>query len=157
MTKIAFISDVHANYEALSAMLRRLDAVGCDAIVCLGDIVGYGASPSECISLIREREIPCVMGNHDEYATMMLDMNPSVSRLREEIRQSIAWTQSQLSTDELKWLASLRMRMEDSEFMALHSSFAHGRWAYCMNEGSFAANLSGSPASWHFVATAIPR
>ena len=150
MTKVAFFSDVHGNYEALTAMLKRLDTLGCDAMVCLGDIVGYGASPRECVQLIRERDIPCVMGNHDEYATMMVDMNPAFSRLREEIRKSIEWTQAQLDTDDLKWLSQLPMYLEDDDFMALHSSFAHGRWSYCMDESTFAANFSRQPCQLAF-------
>ena len=53
MTKIGFFSDVHGNLEALTAILKRLDQLSCDLLVCLGDIVGYGANPSECIQIIR--------------------------------------------------------------------------------------------------------
>ena len=84
MTKIAFISDIHSNLEALTAVLAQCDELKCDEIICLGDIIGYGASPSECIKIIREREIPCVLGNHDEYVTLLMD--PRVERLRPEIR-----------------------------------------------------------------------
>lgn len=149
MTKIGFFSDVHGNYEALTAMLARLDREHCDALVCLGDIVGYGANPCECLHLLQERQIACVMGNHDEYVTMLMD--PGVSRLREEIRQSIEWTQSQLSLDDLKWLSQLPMRVQlDEDFIALHSSFAGGRWPYCLDEQSFAANFARQPCQLAF-------
>lgn len=130
MTKIGFFSDVHGNLEALTAILKRLDQLSCDLLVCLGDIVGYGANPSECIQIIRERDIPCVMGNHDEYASSY--MTPSVARLRPEILQSIEWTQTQLSLEDRKWLAEQPMRLQlGEEIVALHSSFARGKWAYC--------------------------
>lgn len=61
--KIGLISDVHANYVALQAVLEDMDDV--DALVCAGDIVGYGPSPRACLSEIRERDIPTVIGNHD--------------------------------------------------------------------------------------------
>ena len=140
MTKLGFFSDVHGNLEALTAILKRLDQLSCDLLVCLGDIVGYGANPSECIQIIRERDIPCVMGNHDEYASSY--MTPSVARLRPEILQSIEWTQTQLSLEDRKWLAEQPMRLQlGEEIVALHSSFARGKWAYCLDEDTFAANF----------------
>ena len=149
MTRIAFISDIHSNYEALTAMLARLDREGYDMLICLGDIVGYGANPNECVSLIREREIPCALGNHDEYVTLLMD--PSIGKLREDIQHAISWTQAQLSMDALKWLAMLPKSLEvEGEFIALHSSFAAGRWAYCRNEESFAANFERQPCRLAF-------
>ena len=149
MTKIGFFSDVHANWEALTAILKRLDEEQCDQLVCLGDIVGYGASPSECLHLIQEREIPCVMGNHDEYVTLLMD--PAIDRLRDEIKQSIAWTQAQLSMDDLKWLSQLPMRIECEElFTALHSSFAAGKWSYCLDEVTFKNNFALQPCQLAF-------
>ncbi|NLZ63449.1 MAG: metallophosphoesterase family protein [Lentisphaerae bacterium] len=139
MTKIGFISDIHGNIDALQAVLAKLDQCGCDMVFCLGDIVGYGAGPSECIKLIREREIPSVMGNHDEYVTLLMD--PRVEKLREEIREAIYWCQGKLSMDELRWLAKLPMRIETEEFTVLHGSFHTIKWAYCLDEPTFAANF----------------
>ncbi|MBO7742216.1 MAG: metallophosphoesterase family protein [Victivallales bacterium] len=148
MTRIAFISDIHSNYEALTAILSRLDREGYDMLLCLGDIVGYGASPNECVSLVREREIPCVLGNHDEYATLLMD--PSIGRLREDVQHSIGWTQENLSMDAIKWLAMLPERLEvENEFIALHSSFA-ARWGYCRNEETFEANFKRQPCRLAF-------
>jgi len=139
MTKIGFISDIHGNIDALQAVLTRLEQCGCGMVFCLGDIVGYGAGPSECIKLIREREIPAVMGNHDEYVTLLMD--PGVEKLREDVRQAIYWTQSNLSMDDLRWLASLPMRIETEEFTVLHASFHTVKWAYCLDEATFTANF----------------
>jgi len=139
MTKIGFISDIHGNVEALQAVLAKLDQLGCDKIFSLGDIVGYGANPSECIKIIRERGLPAVMGNHDEYVTLLMD--PGVEKLREEIQQAIYWTQNNLSMDELRWLANLPMRIETDDFTVLHASFHTIRWAYCLDEATFAANF----------------
>jgi putative phosphoesterase len=63
--RIAFISDVHSNLHALKVVLKHIEFLGVDRIYCCGDIVGYNAFPEECINLLREREIECVLGNHD--------------------------------------------------------------------------------------------
>ena len=65
MQKIAILSDIHANLPALEAVLREVEQCGAGRIVFLGDIVGYGASPAECVDRVREHGGECVMGNHD--------------------------------------------------------------------------------------------
>ncbi len=68
--RIAIISDVHANLAALEAVLRHAEAQGAtDGLWCLGDTVGYGPQPSECISRLREADAKLVAGNHDRAAT----------------------------------------------------------------------------------------
>ena len=64
-TRIAVISDIHANLHALEAVLAAIDVDGVDELWCLGDIVGYGPRPNECIALVRERAAVCLAGNHD--------------------------------------------------------------------------------------------
>ncbi len=61
----AVISDIHSNLEALTAVFNDVDARGIQSVVCLGDIVGYGPSPRECLDLIIERCEVCLCGNHD--------------------------------------------------------------------------------------------
>ena len=65
--KTAFISDIHGNYEALKSVLTEIDRLGVDHIYCAGDVVGYYSQINECCNELRERDIPCVMGNHDWY------------------------------------------------------------------------------------------
>ena len=67
--KTALISDVHANLEALEAVLQAVDQRGADRILCLGDVVGYGGSPNECLNLIRKRCQLVLLGNHDSAAS----------------------------------------------------------------------------------------
>jgi len=62
------ISDVHADVHSLDAALHHIADLGCDQIVCAGDLVDFGLFPEETISRIREREIPCVRGNHDRWS-----------------------------------------------------------------------------------------
>ena len=149
MTKIGFFSDVHANLEALTAILEKCAELKCDELICLGDIVGYGANPAECVKLLRERDIPCVLGNHDEYVTTI--MNPEIDQLRPEIRKSIEWTQAQLSLDDLKWLGSQPMQIQVvDDLICLHASFARHRWSYCLDEISFKNNFAQQPCQLAF-------
>lgn len=95
-TRVGLISDIHANNVALQAVLDDMAERDVDALVCAGDLVGYGPSPAECIRVVRNRDVPTVEGNHDravadgwgyesgdEYACRILD------------------------EDELEWLANL--------------------------------------------------
>ena len=64
--KVAIISDLHSNSEALEAVLEHIRAAGVERVYCLGDVVGYGPEPERCVDLVRERAQICLMGNHDE-------------------------------------------------------------------------------------------
>ena len=74
-TLLGIITDLHADEGAVRAALERLDALGVDLIVCCGDIVDGGDQPEQVIALLREREIPCIRGNHDRWAVMRNDNN----------------------------------------------------------------------------------
>ncbi|OIQ30359.1 MAG: hypothetical protein BM564_03040 [Bacteroidetes bacterium MedPE-SWsnd-G2] len=74
--KIAFFSDVHANLPAFKALLEDLDELQPDMVYCLGDLVGYNVWPNEVVSKLRERRIPTIMGNHDEFLMLPEDPNP---------------------------------------------------------------------------------
>ena len=69
--RFAILSDIHANLEALEAVLADARAQDCTHFVCLGDVVGYNANPHECVELIQELECPVVKGNHDEQASIV--------------------------------------------------------------------------------------
>ena len=142
MTKLAIISDIHANLVAFEAVLAAIDQEDVDMIVCTGDIVDYGPRPKECIDLVREREIPCLMGNHDQYVTLLMD--PRVERLREDVRVSVEWTQAQLPMDHLKWLSSLPMRfdIEGVDFAMVHGAFGPNPWLYCNKSKHFATSFA---------------
>ena len=66
--RYAIIADIHGNLEALQAVLADIDAQGVDAIFCLGDVVGYGPNPCECVRLVQERCGMVLLGNHDQGA-----------------------------------------------------------------------------------------
>src|SRR5438093_7513397 len=66
--RFAIISDIHANWEALTAVLEEIDNAKVNQTICLGDLVGYYANPNECLQLIRQRNMTCIAGNHDRAA-----------------------------------------------------------------------------------------
>jgi len=72
--KCAIIADIHSNLEALEVVLNDCQQQKVTHYACLGDIVGYNANPKECLDIIRSMNMPCVMGNHDEYCSADLDL-----------------------------------------------------------------------------------
>jgi predicted phosphodiesterase len=101
--KYGILGDIHSNLSALRAVLECLDEDGVDTLVSVGDVVGYGAAPSECIALLRERGAVVVKGNHDAACVNELDertFNPYA-------RAAVAWTRAELADDEKRWLKGL--------------------------------------------------
>lgn len=106
--RTALFSDVHANRQALEAVLADIRRANVDAMACLGDIVGYGADPRRCIELVRALECPCVLGNHDYYAVVR---SPEMDTLlsRPDVRDQPVWAgiklaREQLDDEQLEWL-----------------------------------------------------
>src|SRR3954452_1340381 len=66
--RLGLIADIHADPRALEATLRHLEALRVEEIVCAGDLVGYGAEPDAVVTMLRDRAIPCIRGNHDRWA-----------------------------------------------------------------------------------------
>ncbi len=68
MTRLAIVSDVHADVDALCDALAQAERLGCEAVVCAGDLIDYGRFPEETIIVLREKQVPCIRGNHDRWA-----------------------------------------------------------------------------------------
>jgi len=118
--KYAVISDIHANLEAFLSVLAEIDSHRPDAVVCLGDIVGYGADPNACVDIIREREIPSVMGNHDAAASGATEP----WNFNEAAREAVLWTRDELTGENRDFLAALPQRIETEDFMAVHGAIS---------------------------------
>ncbi len=117
--KYAIISDIHSNLEALEGVLQEIDERGAERIVCLGDVVGYNANPNECIELVRERDIVCIMGNHDAAASRL----ESLDYFNYAARSALIWTNHQLTERNKRFLAGLsEQKMIDSDFLMVHGS-----------------------------------
>jgi len=81
--KYALIADIHANLEALEVVLEDAKKNNCTRYVCLGDVVGYNPDPKECMKIVRDMGMPCIMGNHDEYCagdTDLTGFNPHAGK-----------------------------------------------------------------------------
>jgi len=117
--KIAILSDVHANLEALQAALADIAGIGADRIVCLGDIVGYNSNPAECIALLREVGALCIAGNHDRAVTRQTptdDFNSFAVR-------AVTWTRRQLSPEQVVWLTALPLKATvDDQLVMVHGA-----------------------------------
>ena len=117
--RLALISDIHANLEALQSTLADIATRDVDRIVCLGDIVGYNAKPAECIALIRDANALCVAGNHDlAVCGRITTRNFSGAAAR-----AVAWTRRQLSADDLDFLARLPLKANiGNRVIAVHGA-----------------------------------
>ncbi len=129
--KIAVISDIHGNLEALEKALSMIEQQTVDEIICLGDIVGYGANPSECVDLVRRHCRFVLKGNHDEAVTHDNDMenfNPYAIH-------SILWTRSRLSDDQMVFLKNLPMQLTLEGLRFVHASpDESSEWDYVFNQ-----------------------
>ncbi len=101
--RIAIISDIHSNVEALTEVLKVIDRSRVDRIVSLGDIVGYGASPNPCCELVRANAEVTLLGNHDAAVAGRMDY----SFYYDAARQALDWSSSVISPENLSWLRSL--------------------------------------------------
>jgi putative phosphoesterase len=110
MIGIAVFGDIHANIQATEATLQDIDAHAPDHLICLGDLVGYGARPNDVIELIRSRKIPVIMGNYDE--GIGFDRDDCGCAYKDETERangerSVEWTAANVSSDNKVWLQTL--------------------------------------------------
>lgn len=128
--KYAIISDIHANLEALQSVLKDARAKGVKQFICLGDVVGYNANPSECIDEIRALGCQVIMGNHDAYT--VADEIPSVVNRR--AKSSIEWTRENISEEQKGWLKALPLTRRVGSFEVVHASMNSPEdWNYVVN------------------------
>ncbi len=134
--KYAIISDIHSNLEALTKALEIIDQRSVDEIICLGDIVGYGANPNECLALIRQGCSIVIKGNHDEAL-----LNESITaHFTEDARLAIVWTRKRINEENISYLRTLSLSMEKDDLLFAHASPCYPeQWKYIL-EDTAAAN-----------------
>jgi diadenosine tetraphosphatase ApaH/serine/threonine PP2A family protein phosphatase len=140
--RLAFLADIHANREALDAVLDAVRRVGADEIVILGDLVGYGPDPAyavETIGLLAGDGAVCVQGNHDEAAFKGgAGMTPNALR-------AIEWTAENLGSDHVRFLRSLPLTHERDDMLFVHASASDpGKWRYIRDAGAAAKCLAST-------------
>jgi len=116
--RVAVISDIHGNLEALEAVLNGCDKAGVDDIYCLGDVVGYGADPVVCLALVRERAVFVCAGNHDWAAAGRID----TTGFNSTAAQAAKWTGDQLSAEDKLWLRDLELTQRRGDVLFVHGS-----------------------------------
>ena len=132
--RYAIFTDIHANLEALEAVLARIDELAkekpIDQLWFLGDLVGYGPNPNECITKVRERTDVIIAGNHDWAAVGKIDLEDFSTAAR----ISAEWTAEQLTEEHRTFLINLPERLEIDECTLVHGSPYGPLWEYLTSE-----------------------
>ena len=135
--RILVLSDIHANLAAFEAVLE--DAAGkWDKIWYLGDLVGYGPNPNECVELLRQHEHIALSGNHDWAALDKLD----IGDFNEEARTAVLWTRNRLTEESLAFLDSLPAKRVQDAFTLAHASPRHPVWEYILEYETAVENFA---------------
>jgi predicted phosphodiesterase len=137
--KYAILADIHANLEALDVVLADAQAQNCTHYACLGDVVGYNANPKECLDKIRDMQMPCVKGNHDEYCSIESNLegfNPHAA-------EAIQWTRAQLTEEDREWLRNLKYIRLVASYSIVHATLdGPQRWGYVFDRLAAAASFT---------------
>jgi diadenosine tetraphosphatase ApaH/serine/threonine PP2A family protein phosphatase len=128
--RYAVLSDVHANLEALTAVMEALAASRIDRYLCLGDVVGYGADPSACLSRLQDCEALIVSGNHDAACIGKLEMG----WFNDAAKASLLWTRDQLTFTDLDVLRRWPLKADEGSLTLVHGTLRHpGRFEYLVD------------------------
>lgn len=117
--KIALISDIHGNYEALKAVLANIDEMGIKDIYCLGDVVGYYSQVNECCDELRRRQISTIMGNHDWYMA-----GGGFCPRSQSVNDCLKYLNTVITPENLLWLKSLPVHREIGDLKMVHGGWA---------------------------------
>ena len=128
--RLAIISDIHSNLIALEKALEIISGRQVDAVVCLGDMIGYGANPNECIELVRKTTPHILLGNHDE-AAIQLSKTEYFNPLA---RTAAQWTSRELTKEHAGFIEQLPFTLEIGGLFFVHSSpFEPAEWHYVLS------------------------
>jgi len=137
--RYAIIADIHANLAAFTAVLDDIEhRGGAEEIWCLGDVVGYGPDPGQCIELLRQYNHVCVAGNHDWAAIGKID----TSYFNPDAAAACHWTAQQLSPEDIQYLKSLPLVIERGDFTLVHGSPREPIWEYLLSTSNAKENFA---------------
>ncbi len=137
--KYAILADIHSNLTALQAVLTDIENHGgADEIWCLGDTIGYGPDPHECLSIVRNRFSLCVAGNHDLAAIGKID----IANFNQDAARAALWNGNQLDEDEISFLSGLPLKIENGDFTLAHGSPRDPVWEYVLSDTDAKENLA---------------
>jgi diadenosine tetraphosphatase ApaH/serine/threonine PP2A family protein phosphatase len=141
--KLALVTDLHANREAVAAVMAHAEAGGAERFAFIGDFVGYGADPGWVVDLVRghvARGAIAVMGNHDQAVVQ----GPRPSMIS-DARLAVDWTRAQLSAEQLGFLSTLPMSVIDGDMLFVHANaYAPSDWGYIVGQADAVRSLQAS-------------
>ena len=144
----ALISDIHGNYAALQMVLKDIEKRGIDTIYCLGDIVGYGARPKECLDKVRKICRAVVAGNHDWGAVGKTDL----SRFNSRARKVVLWSAEKLDFEDKKYLSELPLIQNFNEATIVHGTPVEPEmWNYLRYRSMLPAQFAGFECKICFI------
>jgi len=129
--RYAVFSDIHGNVQALRAVLERMDEREVDCRLCLGDIVGYGGNPNECVDAVRRSGARCIAGNHD-HAVLGI---AGIGQFNSRARAAAIWTADVLTEENRRFLSDLPLVLSAHDVLCVHAS-------------------PREPEQWHYILTA---
>jgi predicted phosphodiesterase len=143
--RYAVISDIHANLEALNAVVDALSKDQVDAHLCVGDVIGYGANPKECIKIVRSlgRRV-LIAGNHEHGVLGQI----SLEYFTDYAREAVVWTRGVLDKDEADFLRSFELVHKEGKFTLVHGSLespAEFNYIFNSDEAAVTAALTHTP------------
>ena len=143
MSKIAILSDIHANADALVEVLAACQEIGVDKYASLGDIVGYNAEPQRCLQMVSAlNPIAMVRGNHDDYTA--LD-DEAMEGFNANARKAILWTRAQLTDEERRWVGApqLKTKLPNMPITLVHATLdSPDTWGYVFDVYHASDNFS---------------
>lgn len=146
--RIAVISDIHANLEALDAVCRAAARRDVESWVCLGDMVGYGADPGPCLQRLQTLTDQLVLGNHDAAAVGLLDL----SDFNPYARRAARWTTDQLTHAQRGFVTSLPLTREPGDALFVHAEpRAPGEWNYVFSSAAAVDAMAATRARRCFI------
>lgn len=129
------MSDIHGNLQAFEAVLSATPDF--DQVWCLGDVVGYGPDPHECIARLRGLPAITVAGNHDWAVAGKLDLH----EFNADAQEAVLWTREQVTRADVEFLKSLPERETSGDFTLVHGSPRHPVWEYILNASVARSNF----------------
>lgn len=152
--RVGIFADVHGNIEALDVVLNALHKARVDRIICLGDLVGYGPNPNECIAKTLENSDIVVAGNHDYGAIEKLP----AEHFNAFARQAILWTRDVLTPESIEALENLPLIWDDGTITTVHASpEAPDKWYYVSSEDAVFRSLMAMTSPYCLIGhTHIP-
>ena len=136
--KFALIADIHANLEAFQTVLADIKEQKCTHYACVGDVVGYGPNPQECLQIVRSMGMPVVKGNHD----VSCSMDEELDGFNPHAAEAVMWTRNQLTAEERQWLKDLKYFRMVTSFSMVHATLdGPQRWGYVFDKLAAAASF----------------